>query len=388
MSSFIPNPTLRGADPLDVLRLIRSEHVGPMTFFQLVKLAGSVEKALAMAPELSRRGGRKRAITIAPKDQAERELEAIEAHGARLVMYGGEDYPRLLQLIPDAPPLLTLKGHAHLWSHEKLVGIVGARNASANGCMFAKKLAADLGAAGFVVISGLARGIDASAHRGALGSGTIAVIGGGIDNIYPPENEMLFNEVAESGAIMTEMPFGAKPHARSFPGRNRIIAGMCRGVAVVEASLKSGSLITTQYALDYGRDVFAVPGSPMDPRCQGTNKLLREGATMVESARDIIENLSPVGAVPLAEKEPSLFSEPPPAPPSEDELRNARELVISGLSFSPTALEDLLAVTHIAPHLLLVVLLELELAGRLERHPGAKVSLKSVEENESRSRRS
>ena len=377
MSQFIPNPSLRGASAVDALRLIRSEHVGPMTFFQLVKLAGSVEKAIALAPELSRRGGRKRAITIAAKADAERELEAIEAFGARIILYGEEDYPRLLQLIPDAPPVLTLKGHAHLWAHDTLVGIVGARNASANGCMFAKKLASDLGAAGYTVISGLARGIDAAAHRGGLGSGTVAVIGGGINNIYPPENEILFREIGESGAILSEMPFGAAPHARSFPGRNRIIAGMSRGVAIIEASLKSGSLITAHYALDYGRDVFAVPGSPLDPRCQGTNKLLREGAVLLESARDIMENLSPIGSVPLAEKEHSLFSEPAFAQPSEDELKNARSELFAALSYSPTALEDILAITGIHASVLLVVLLELELAGRIERHAGAKVSLKT-----------
>ncbi len=388
MSTFIPNPSLRGANLLDALRLIRSEHVGPMTFFQLVKLAGSVEKAIAMAPELSRRGGKKRAITIAAKETAARELEAVEAFGARIVMYGEEDYPRLLQLIPDAPPLLTLKGHAHLWAHDKLLGLVGARNASANGCMFAKKLASDIGATGYTVVSGLARGIDAAAHRGALASGTVAVIGGGIDNIYPPENEMLFSEIAQNGAILSEMPFSAAPHARSFPGRNRIIAGMSRGVAIIEASLKSGSLITAHYALDYGRDVFAVPGSPMDPRCQGTNKLLRDGAILLESARDILDNLSPVGSVPLAEKQPSLFNEPSLSQPSEDELKNAREEILQALSFSPTAMEDILTITGMHAHLVLVVLLELELAGRIERHAGARVSLKNVEEHDTRSRRS
>ncbi len=387
MTGFIPNPSLRNANVIDALRLIRSEHVGPMTFFQLVKLAGSVEKALAMAPELSRRGGRKRAITISPRDQAERELESIEQFGARIVMYGEEDYPRLLQLIPDAPPLLTIKGHAHLWSHDKLVGIVGARNASANGCVFAKKLGSDLGAQGYTVISGLARGIDSSAHRGSLPTGTVAVIGGGIDNVYPPENTMLFEEITESGAIISEMPFGAMPHARSFPGRNRIIAGMSRGVAIIEASLKSGSLITANYALDYGRDVFAVPGSPMDPRCQGTNKLLRDGATMIESVRDILENLSPAGSVPLADTTPTDFAEGPAQLPAEKDLVEARDSVLQALSFSPTALEDVLSVTGLPTHLLLVVLLELELAGRLERHPGARVSLRTESENESFSRR-
>ena len=377
MSSFIPNPSLRGADPVDVLRLIRSEQVGPMTFFQLVKLAGSVSDALAMAPELSRRGGRKRPITIASKAEAERELAALRQFGATPVLYGEADYPRLLQLIADAPPILTLRGHAHLCTHDKLVGMVGARNASANGCMFAKKLAGELGAAGFTVVSGLARGIDASAHRGALPSGTVAVIAGGIDTVYPPEHEMLYREIAESGAILTEMPFGAAPHAKSFPGRNRIIAGMTRGTAVIEASLRSGSLITAHYALDYGRDVFAVPGSPLDARCQGTNALLRQGAVMLESARDILDNLSAPGSVPLADSTPPDFAEAPAATIDDNALARARHEVMDALSFSPTGLEDILATAGVPAALLHVVLLELELAGRLERHPGARVSLRA-----------
>lgn len=374
--NFIPNPSLRGADPVDVLRLIRSENVGPMTFFHLVKFCGSVKKAIEMAPEISRRGGRKKAISILPKSAAEQEFESLTAFGARTVLYGEETYPRLLQLIPDAPPLLTVRGHGHLFTHEKLIGMVGARNASANGCAFAKKLASELGEAGYIVVSGLARGIDASAHRGSLASGTVAVIGGGIDNIYPPENEILFREIAETGAIISEMPFGMKPLSHSFPGRNRIIAGMTRGIAVIEASLKSGSLITANYALDYGREVFAVPGSPMDPRAAGTNGLIKQGATMIESARDILNNLAPMGELPLAEDD-SQFSEPPSILPSAEILDEARSAINSALSPSPARLEDILQATGLTPHLLMVVLLELELAGRLERHPGARVSLRN-----------
>lgn len=372
---FIPNPSLRGANALDVLRLIRSEGVGPMTFFHLVKFAGSVARAIELAPDMSRRGGRKKPIVITPKAEAERELAAIKKFGAEVILYGEERYPRLLQFIPDAPPLLTVKGHAHVFAHEKMVGIVGARNASTNGCIFAKKLAMDLSVAGHVVVSGLARGIDAAAHRGALEKGTVAVIGGGIDNIYPPENAGLFADIMATGAVISEQPFGALPHAKSFPGRNRIIAGMSCGVVVVEANLKSGSLITADYANDYGRDVFAVPGSPMDPRCQGTNKLLRDGATMVESARDILGNLSPVGELPLAEPDGSGFREGVPAIPDESTLAEARDTLLSALSASPTLLDDLLVTTGLTPQLLLAVLLELELAGRIERHAGSRVSL-------------
>ncbi len=378
--NFIPNPSLRGTDPVDALRLIRSEQVGPMTFFQLVKFCGSVKRALEMAPDISRRGGRKKPIVIASKAEAEREFAALTKFGAQVIMYGEEAYPRLLQYVADAPPVLTVRGHAHLFAHTKLVGIVGARNASTNGCIFAKKLAADLGVAGYSVVSGLARGIDASAHRGSIASGTVAVIGGGIDNVYPPENAALFEEIAATGAIISELPFGAEPHARSFPGRNRIIAGMSRGVLVVEASLKSGSLITAEYANDYGRDVFAVPGSPMDPRCHGTNRLLKDGAIMVETARDIIGNLTSIGELPLAETESREFAEAEYALPDEATLADARDALLVALSPSPTLLDDVLVATGLTPHLMMAVLLELELAGRLERHAGSKVALRVTQD--------
>ena len=373
---FIPNPSLRGTDPIDALRLIRSEQVGPMTFFQLVKFCGSVAKALEMAPEISRRGGRKKPIVIGTRIAAEREYEALTKFGAQVLLYGEERYPRLLQYIADAPPIITVRGHTHLFVEPKLFGIVGARNASANGCAFARKIAGDLGTAGYSVVSGLARGIDTHAHRGALATGTIAVIGGGIDNIYPPEIAALYDEIAATGAIISELPFGAEPHARSFPGRNRIIAGMSRGILVVEASLKSGSLITADYASDYGRDVFAVPGSPMDPRCQGTNRLLKDGATLTESVRDIVANLSPIGELPLAESKAPQFSEPPAALISEPELAKARAQVLEALSASPTLLDMILAATGLPSPIFMAVLLELELAGRLERHPGSKVALR------------
>lgn len=375
MHNFIPNPSLRGTDPVDALRLIRSEHVGPMTFFQLVKFCGSVAKAIEMAPGISQRGGRKKPIRIISKAEAQREYDVLTKFGARVLLYGAPEYPRLLQTVADAPPVLTVRGNIHLFAHEKLIGMVGARNASANGCAFARKLAGDLGAEKYTVVSGLARGIDTHAHRGSLATGTVAVIGGGIDNIYPPENEALFQEIFEIGAVISEMPFGMKPHAHSFPGRNRIIAGMTRGVAVIEASLKSGSLITSNYALDYNREVFAVPGSPMDPRCAGTNGLIKQGATMIESARDILSNLTPVGALPLAEADQG-FGEPPAAAISDDMLSSARDDVLQALSPSPTLLEEILLATGVTPHLLMAVLLELELAGRLQRHPGAKISLK------------
>lgn len=382
MYNYIPNPSLKDFDPLDVLRLIRSDQIGPMTFFHLVKFCGSVTRALEMAPEMSRRGGRKKPITLISKAEAEREFTALKRYGGALVMYGEATYPRMLQMVPDAPPVLTVLGHAHLLQHARMLGVVGARNASANGCIFTKKLVADIGKAGGVIVSGLARGIDTAAHQASLVTGTIAVIAGGIDTIYPPENEALYHQIKETGLIVSESPFGSKPLARHFPARNRIIAGMAHGTLVVEASLKSGSLITADYAAEYNRDVFAVPGSPMDPRCTGTNKLLRDGAHMVESAADILAHLRDGDQVPLAEHDGPLFAASMQEHPDDTTLQRAQHDVLRALSHTPTALDDLLANTGLTPHILLAVVLELELAGRIVRMPGAQIALIAGVENE------
>lgn len=374
MSSFIPNPTLRGADPVSVLRLIRTEGIGPMTFFHLVKFCGGVEQAIEMAPAISARGGRKKPLNIVSRAEAQREFDAVAKYGASIVMYGDETYPRLLQTIPDAPPLLMVKGHPHLWQNMNILAMVGARNASANGCAFTRKLASELGQKNHLIVSGLARGIDTHAHTASLASGTVAVIAGGINTIYPPENEKLYFSIAEQGAIISEAPFGAQPMARHFPARNRIIAGMSAGTLVVEASLKSGSLITAHYALDYGRDVFAVPGSPMDPRAAGTNHLIREGAIMVESAQDILGNLNPPEKLPLAEAQGTLFESP--VLRDTQALDEAREAILATLSAAPTLLDDVLVATGLSAHYVMAALLELELAGMVMRHAGAKISLR------------
>ncbi len=375
MYSYIPNPSLKGADALDVLRLIRSDQIGPMTFFHLIKFCGSAKKALEMAPEMSRRGGRKKPITLISERDAERELTAIKRYGAELVMYGEETYPRMLQTIADAPPVLVVAGHKHLLGHNRMLGVVGARNASANGCIFTKKIASEVGKAGCVIVSGLARGIDTAAHQASLATGTIAVIAGGVDTIYPPENEALYHQIKDTGLIVSESPFGSKPLARHFPARNRIIAGMSHGTLVVEASLKSGSLITADYAGEYNRDVFAVPGSPMDARCTGTNKLLREGAAMVECANDILSQLKSGDHIPLAEHDTPLFAGLMQEEPDDTTLQHAQHEVLRALSFTPTAIDDVLANTGLTPHIVLAVVLELELAGRIVRMPGAKIAL-------------
>lgn len=375
MHNYIPNPSLKNEKIIDVLRLIRSENIGPMTFYQLIKFCGSAEKAIQLAPEMSKRGGKQKPISIISKSQVEKELEAIQRFGAEIVLYGQPEYPRLLQTVADAPPALIISGQKHLLTQKRLLGVVGARNASANGCAFARKLSAELGAGGCTIISGLARGIDTAAHKASLKTGTIAVIAGGVDNVYPPENAALYQEIREIGVVVSEAPFGSKPMARHFPARNRIIAGMSQGLLVVEASLKSGSLITANYATDYGRDVFAVPGSPMDPRCKGTNQLIRDGAYIVESAADILAYMQAERDIPLAEPSRDIFPFGVSEAPDARAMQEAQHEVLNALSYNPTTLDEVLIATGLSTHLLLGIILELELAGRITRLPGGQIVL-------------
>jgi DNA processing protein len=363
-----PRP-LTDADKLDWLRLARSEGVGPVTFFHLVRFYGSVPKALEALPELARRSGRKQPIRIVKRDEAERELSANARAGAKLVAWLEPDYPVPLAAIEDAPPLVSMRGQAALLSR-RVIAIVGARNASANGRSFAERLARELGEAGFVVVSGLARGIDAAAHKGALASGTAAALAGGIDVCYPPEHQSLYETIADAGALVAELPPGTEPLARHFPRRNRIISGLAEGVVVVEAALRSGSLITARLAGEQGREVFAVPGSPLDPRCHGSNNLIRQGAALTESAEDVLRALGGRRIAP-ALAEPDLTPLPAPA---ADDAEKARAIVIEQLSPSPTAVDELVRQTELPPALVASALLELELAGRIERHPGNRVA--------------
>ena len=263
----------------DWLRLIRSDNVGPITFFKLFERFGNARAALDALPDLAKRGGRAGRLKVATAATAEREMEALDKIGAKLVARGEADYPPLLGHIEDAPPLISVLGHTHLLN-KKAIAVVGARNASVNGLGFAEKISRDLGAGGLLVVSGMARGIDAAAHKGALGTGTVAVVGGGIDVIYPKENTGLYDRLKAEGVIVSEIAPGTQPKARHFPRRNRLISGMARGVVVVEASPRSGSLITARMALEQGRDVFPVPGAAVDPRARGTNHLIRQGAIL------------------------------------------------------------------------------------------------------------
>ena len=363
------------AERLDWLRLFRSENVGPITFFGLIERFGSAAAALDALPELARRGGRRASIRIPSPAAVEREAKTIAHMGGRLIARDEPGYPLPLAAIPDAPPLIIVRGNADLLLRPT-VAVVGARNASANGVRFATGLAAELGREGFVVASGLARGIDAGAHRGAIETGTIAAVAGGPDIVYPREHEALSAEIVTKGALISEMPPGVEPQARHFPRRNRIISGLSQGVVVVEAAPQSGSLITARLALEQGREVFAVPGSPLDPRARGPNNLIRQGATLTESAADVVEALARGTPPGFAEpKETSKFQGAKAEPADQAALRAGRAAVLGLLGPAPVAVDELIRQSRLTPSIMLTILLELELAGRLERHPGGKVAL-------------
>ncbi len=368
------------------LRLARAENVGPVTFYRLIEAYGSATRALEAVPALASRGGRKKPLTIPPPQAAEKELGALEKIGGMLVTAAEPEYPLALSSLEDAPPVLSVRGDVRLFARPSL-SIVGARNASVNGRKFAESLARELGRRGQVIVSGLARGIDTAAHDGSLETGTVAVVAGGIDVVYPPENQKLYEQICERGLVVAASPFGLQPFAQSFPRRNRIVSGLSAGTVIVEATLKSGSLITARLAAEQGRDVYAVPGHPLDPRAEGPNHLIREGATLVRGADDILEFLNtftaarqppkqiedsapvifrPRGSTPVREagdsESPRMFDE-------------AREAVLAALSPAPTPVDDLLVVTGLDVPLLQTVLLELEVAGSAQRLPGNRVAL-------------
>lgn len=355
------------------LRLIRSENVGPTTFRALLGRFGSARAAIEALPELSRRGGAKRRVVVASADDAERELAALEARNCRLIGLGEPDYPPWLREADSAPPLLAVAGAPGSLTRPA-VAIVGARNASAAGRKLAMTFARDIADEGLLVVSGLARGIDAAAHRGALSRGTVAVLAGGLTKPYPPENVSLMHEiVAKGGAIVSEMPLGWTARAQDFPRRNRIVAGMSVGILVVEAAMRSGSLITARLALQQNREVMAVPGSPLDPRAEGTNDLLKNGARLVAHASDILEAISPqIGrrATSLAPVVEGSDTAPVDAPSGSDRGR-----VLDALGPSPIHVDELIRLAGLPAREVQTILLELELAGRLERHPGQWVSL-------------
>lgn len=356
----------------DALRLILSERLGPITYHKLLKIYKDPSEALKQVPELAKRGGSARRLKIMSKSAAEREIKAIKKLGARMIVCGDRDYPADLSAIPDAPPVLTVLGHQHLLKQHK-VAIVGARNASLNGRKMTERLASGLSSKGFIIVSGMARGIDACAHHHSLAHGTIAVLAGGADNIYPSENAELYDRLRQEGVIVSENALGTKPIAHHFPRRNRIISGLSLGVIVTEAALRSGSLITARFAGDQGREILAVPGSPLDPRCRGANNLIRQGGTLVETVDDVLEVIRP-----LSERS----EEPPPSHQDDDKpiqldvTQSMRETIIGLLGTSPTSIDEIIMHTGYPPMMVHMVIIELELAGRLVRdHMGITLDM-------------
>ena len=379
----LPQAPLDAAQRLACLRLIRSDNVGPVTFRELINHFGGAAQALEALPELSRKGGRRQALRICPREIAEAELEAAGTIGARPIFTIEPGYPPALAAVDAPPPLLYVKGNTgHLT--RPMVAIVGARNGSAAGQKLARLFASHLGTAGFVIASGLARGIDAAAHDAALATGTVAVVAGGIDNIYPPENAGLQREIGERGCLVTENPPGFVPRAQDFPRRNRIISGLSLGVLIVEAARRSGTLITARMAGEQGREVFAIPGHPLDPRAEGTNALIKSGATMVTEPEDVLSALAPM----LREGPGSAFLAAPGALPSSGARQPSpprealqmpdgdRERLLAALGPAPVDIDELGRATGLPARAIQIALLELALAGRVERHGHQLVSRK------------
>lgn len=358
------------------LRLIRSENVGPATFLTLVNRFGGAERALEALPDLAARGGARR-VRIASEAEAEAEWARAHRMGARFVCRGDPDYPAILTASESAPPVIALMGDASVLARPALA-VVGSRNASLAGTKFAGRLAEEVGQAGYVIVSGLARGIDAAAHEAALATGTVGVFAGGLDKPYPPENKPLMRRIVDGGGcLVTEMPFGWTPRAADFPRRNRVVVALSLGVLVVEAAMKSGSLISARLAGEMGRLVFAVPGSPLDPRAAGANHLLKDGAMLVTEAADVVDALRPLAGI---EAPPERSFEDALAgislASSADESRpDERERIVQALGPTPVTIDDLVHHLGLSTGSVQLVLLELDLAGRLERHPGGGVSL-------------
>ena len=365
---------------LNWLRLIRSQNVGPATFRDLISHYGSASSALEAIPELARRGGAAARIRVCSREDAEREMVRCEKLGAQLIAMGEQEYPALLRAVDQCPPLICLLGNPAILA-QKSIAIVGSRNASIAGLKLTQRFAHQLGDAGYVTISGLARGIDTAAHKASMEFGTAAVFAGGVDRVFPDENIRLAKEIVESGgALISEMPIGWQPRAQDFPRRNRIVTGLAQGVVVVEAARRSGSLISARLANEMGRTVFAVPGSPLDPRSHGTNSLIKQGATLVENADDVLESLLPLNpgssdfVYDIGENDSDLFQEQGQTNTHETD-DGVRTKIISALSPSPSDIDDIIRFTGAGAGQVQLVLLELSLAGRLERHAGGRVSL-------------
>jgi DNA processing protein len=362
-------------EKLDWLQLIRTENIGPITFHNFIDYYGSADAALKALPQLAAKSKRKKPLKAAPRKDIEREYEALKKRGGDIVIATEDVYPLALGALEDAPPVLSYIGDVALFNKPTL-GVVGSRNASHNGRKFTQSLATELGTQNQVIASGLARGIDTAAHIGALESGTIAVVAGGVDIIYPPENTKLYEEICEKGLVVAESPLGMPPRARDFPRRNRIVSGLSQGVIVVEANMRSGSLITARLAAEQGRDVYAVPGHPMDPRAEGPNHLIREGAQLIRHADDIMEHVRDFSGTTLRDSALQKFDHLPMQDIShEQDTGDIKELLRDNLSHTPTKIDELVREFTLPVSAVQQALIEMELDGEIERLPGNRVSL-------------
>ncbi|MEM6411824.1 MAG: DNA-processing protein DprA [Pseudomonadota bacterium] len=353
------------------LRLARTPNVGPVTFAQLLARFGTAEKSIEALPELARRAGRKRPLTAPDKRTIEAEIKATEKYGAHIIAACEPNFPKLLSSLDPPPPVLTVLGRTDILN-ERSIAMVGARNASAAGRKIARDMSAFLGKQGFIVVSGLARGIDGEAHAAALPTGTAAVLGGGVDHVYPPQHDRLYAAIAADGAIVSESPLGHRATAKDFPRRNRLITGLALGTVVIEAAERSGSLISARTAGEQGREVMAVPGSPLDPRAAGTNRLIQQGAALVRSGEDVLDVINSLGQTrlemapgPLFENQSEDGASLPP-----DQVSAVRE----ALSPNPMSIDEIARAAGVGAARCAAILMELELAGHATTLPGGLAS--------------
>lgn len=356
-------------DQIDWLRLARTHNVGPKTFFKILSLFNSLEEAINNIPHFARKGGSKKPVQALAPELAEKEILMTQKNGAQIIPFCDENYPKLLKEIYDPPALITCKGNLEILNNS-IIAIAGPRNASLNGKKFANKIANDLGKYNIVISSGMARGIDSYAHQGSLNKGTIAVLAGGINNIYPLENTNLYHQILENGLIISENAFGTIPKSINFPKRNRIISGISLGLIVVEAGMRSGTLITARYAIEQNREIMVVPGSPFDYRCHGSNRLIKNGAKLIENAEDVMQEINNLtnskDLINFLDSDNKGFNGFAPKIPEENELDSVKKEILQNLSHSPIALEELLSITEIPTHIANIILIQLELADIIE----------------------
>ncbi len=366
-------------DKINWIRLSRTNNIGRSTLLKLIKIFDNTQDAIDNVANYSIKGGLKKPIQVAPPSIANKELEDCRKINAHIICFNEEQYPAILREISDPPPIITVRGNLSLM-HQNIIAIVGPRNASLNGCKFAEKISYEIGLAGIIIASGMARGIDTHAHKAAINTGTIGVIAGGIDNIYPKENTALYHEVIKKGLLISENPIGSPPKGGNFPQRNRIISGLSLGVVVIEATLRSGTLITSRFAIEQNRELFAVPGSPFDPRHEGTNRLIKQGAKLTVSSADVLEDIQEIinnrqRFSNISESFNEEFANIKFKAPDDDIVNDARKLILEKIGYSPISSELLIEELEIPVKIINIALVQLELADRIENQNG-KITLK------------